>query len=457
MFQNANPGLSRRFPHDQPFRFLDFTVEQLSAILQLKLRSQDLECSNNALAAAYGILKNGARGKHTNAGVVDKALEIAKMNYSRRVSKEPFDPLDPNPKLEAVDFGLNLENTTQTDFCKTMRGQIDGAILNQLEGYQQRHWKAKELGMSPEDLELIPTRFVFYGPPGTGHTTTAHVMARLFFEMGYLSVPEVVEYTATDLVGQYVGHTGRRTREKLRDALGRLVFIDASQFHLGGYETESVNELTRFLSQPAHQRNIVVVLGGDKEGLDKLMQLPAVLNVFTEEVAFNHIPAQNCIELLGRELASHGIVDSASFTFNRESPTHLRMERLFSEMQSSSSWGNARDVKHLARQIRGKLFELNGLHGSDLDTHFSSLVVKCMESKVAGQKRGHRQPDPSKVECCMQSEQAAPAPIATECDARSQSQQQTGAGIKVAIGITLGILMAIASAQHEKSKSPKLP
>ncbi|GAW23387.1 hypothetical protein ANO14919_129450 [Xylariales sp. No.14919] len=446
MFRNANPGLSRRFPHNQPFRFLNFTTEQLSAILQSKLRDQDLDCSEDALATACEIFKKGTRGSHTNAGVVDKALETAKMNYSRRISKTPFDPKNPNPKLEAVDFNLDLINNTRVNYREMMCGQIDAAILDQLEGYQKRHWKAKELGISPEDLELIPTRFVFYGPPGTGKTTTAHVMAQIFFEMGYLSVPEVVEYAATDLVGQYVGHTGQKTREKLRDAVGRLVFIDASRLLHGSYETEAVNELTRFLSQPALQRNIVAVLAGDKEDLDKLMRLPAVSNVFSEEVTFNHIPPEDCIALLGRELASHGMIDSTSFTFNPESPTHIRMKWLFSIMQSSSSWGNARDVKHLARQIQGKLFEFGDLDRQELEARFSALVVDCMERKVTGRKVRHDkpalgQPDHCTVEltstpipCCMESKQAPPAPIATEYNSGGQPQHRTGTEVKVDAG-----------------------
>ncbi|KAJ8121413.1 hypothetical protein ONZ43_g2126 [Nemania bipapillata] len=443
MFRNANPGLSRRFPHNQPFRFLNFTTEQLAAILQSKLRSQDLDCSENALATACEIFKKGTRGSHTNAGVVDMALDMAKINYSRKIRRIPFDPLNPNPKLEAVDFNLNLINTSGANYREIKHGQIDSAILEQLEGYQKRHWRAKELGKSPEDLELIPTRFVFYGPPGTGKTTTAHVMARQFFEMGYLSMPEVVEYAATDLVGQYVGHTGQKTREKLRDAVGRLVFLDASRLLDGAYETEAINELTRFLSEPAHQRSIVVVLAGDEKNLDKLMQSSAVSSVFSEEVTFNHISPEDCIALLGRELARDGIVDSASFTFNPESPTRVRMKQLFSDMQSSSSWANARDVKHLARQIRGRHFELNDLDNQGMEAHFSALVISCMEKKLAGQRVRHREsgpegPDHLRVESTvtpvpfyMESKEAPSMRIATECNPEGQPQDQTSTEDKI--------------------------
>ncbi|KAI1169718.1 P-loop containing nucleoside triphosphate hydrolase protein [Nemania sp. FL0916] len=439
MFRNANPGLSRRFPCDKPFRFSNFTIDQMAAILRSKLKNQDLDCSDSAMIAACELFKKGTRGTHTNAGVVDKTLEAAKMNYSKRISKAPFDPENPNPKLEAADFNLDLINTTRANYCEQMRGRIDGAIIHQLEGYQKRHWKAKELGINSDDLQLVPTRFVFYGPPGTGKTTTAHAMAHLFFEIGYLSMPEVVEYAATDLVAQFVGQTGHKTREKLREAIGRLVVIDASRFLKGAYEAEAVNELTHFLSEPAHQRNMVVVLVGDRNGLDKLMGLPAVSSVFSEEIIFNHIPPEDCIALLGRELASTNIVDSASFKFNPESPMHIKMKQIFSSMQSNSSWGNARDVKHLAREILGKLFELECIEGAELEKHFSTLVVSCIDKRARRGRQRHNKTAPRRrdpVESpIFESKKASAAPVSIKYNSNDELEHRSNKDLKAEVEI----------------------
>ncbi|KAI0117806.1 P-loop containing nucleoside triphosphate hydrolase protein [Nemania sp. FL0031] len=387
MFRNANPGLSRRFPIEQPFRFNNFTLEQLSEILQFKMKDQDLPYTNGALAAACEIFERDLiKGARTNVGIVDHALEMAKLNYSKRVSKTAFNPQNPCPALQAVDFASDLTKTAQINRSNEMHGQIDQEIIGKLEGYRKRHLKVKEGGINPATLSLIPTRFLFHGPPGTGKSTVARYMAELFCELGYLSAPEVIEYSTTDLVGQYLGQTSQKTREKLEDSVGRLVFIDDAHRLLNGglYETQAIDELIQFLSQPRYRFSIAVVLAVDEESLDKLMTMwPDLPSTFSREIAFKDIPPQDCIALLDRELKGYG-VESASKA--PRDPNHYnKMEELFSDMQSIPGWANARDVKQLAIQVAGKFFEDDGI-----DTlQQSTLIISCMEEMITQKKTLH--------------------------------------------------------------------
>lgn len=61
---------------------------------------------------------------------------------------------------------------------------------------------------------------------GTGKTTTAKKMGQVYFDMGLLSSTDVIECAASDLVGQYVGQTGPKTRQKLEQGLGKVLFVD---------------------------------------------------------------------------------------------------------------------------------------------------------------------------------------------------------------------------------------
>src|SRR5215471_16271818 len=95
---------------------------------------------------------------------------------------------------------------------------------------------------------------------GTGKTTTARKMGQVYFDMGFLSSTEVIECSVSDLVGQYVGQTGPKTRQVFEKALGRVLFIDeAYRLSEGHFAKEAIDELVGTLTQEKFKSKVVVI------------------------------------------------------------------------------------------------------------------------------------------------------------------------------------------------------
>lgn len=198
LFQNSNPGLSRRFPISNAFHFKDFDDDELLQILTLKLKQQDLGASAKAMEVAIRVLSRARNGLNFgNGGEVENLLGRAKSNYESRKPKQVtteapalhtlqgvktalgfgstvkaptiatdfaaadyiFEPEDFDPDWDrmSVKAGINLQ-----DLFKGVLGC--DAMIDKLKGYID---VAK--GMRAQDLDPfgeIPMNFVFKGPPG---------------------------------------------------------------------------------------------------------------------------------------------------------------------------------------------------------------------------------------------------------------------------------------------------
>ncbi|MDT0442740.1 AAA family ATPase [Streptomyces johnsoniae] len=167
---------------------------------------------------------------------------------------------------------------------------------------------------SGQGLPVQPPKrhFVFSGPSGTGKTTVARILGRIFHALGVLSHDRLVEAQRADLVGEFLGQTAVKANRLIDSALGGVLFIDEaySLVHSGyskgdAYGDEALQVLLKRAEDS--REHLVVILAGYPAGMDRLLAAnPGLGSRFSARVEFpSYQPAE--LTAIGELLAAeHG-------------------------------------------------------------------------------------------------------------------------------------------------------
>lgn len=359
MFQNVNPGLTRRFPLDSAFNFEDFTDAELESIFDLKLKQLGFKTTKDGKKVALEMLSRARnRLNFGNAGEVDILFNKAKLRHQQRIAKG-------KQKIaaifEAPDFDPDFERGERaaTNVDMLFNGVIGcEEIVAQLKGYQTAVANLKALDMNP--YEQLPFTFLFRGPPGTGKTTTAERMGKVYYDMGFLATAEVIVCSASEMIGQYVGHTGPKTQALFEKALGKILFIDeAYRLGDGRFAKEAIDEMVDCITKEKFANKMIIILAGYDADINRLMTInPGLTSRFPETMTFRALTSQECLALLTLLLKNKNakkkvldvkVLDPPSDAFRGT------LVKLFDSLAALPNWANARDVKTLVKNIFGKI------------------------------------------------------------------------------------------------------
>lgn len=196
------------------------------------------------------------------------------------------------------------------------------------------------------DLKLKETNLhmVFLGNPGTGKTTVARIVAGILYNLGFIKQNKLIEVSAKDLIGQYVGQTAPKTLSVIQKALGGVLFIDEAYSLASGNEhNSSFNEecvATLIQAMENHRDNLVVIFAGYSKEMDKFLKSNSgIVSRIGYTMDFKDYTLDELITIFTT------MFEKAGFVLN-ESATKKAKE-IITEFMGTESFGNARFVRNL--------------------------------------------------------------------------------------------------------------
>lgn len=142
----------------------------------------------------------------------------------------------------------------------------------------------------------------FTGNPGTGKTTVARIVGRIYKQIGLLSKGHFVEVSRTDLIAGYQGQTALKVKKVIEQAKGGVLFIDEAYSitendHTDSYGRECLTELTKALED--YREDLVVIVAGYTEPMNQFFESnPGLKSRFNTFIEFNDYSSNELDEIL---------------------------------------------------------------------------------------------------------------------------------------------------------------
>ncbi|MNW39960.1 stage V sporulation protein K [Fontibacillus panacisegetis] len=221
---------------------------------------------------------------------------------------------------------------------------------------------------------------VFKGNPGTGKTTVARIVAKMFQRMGVLNKGHLIEVERADLVGEYIGHTAQKTRDLIKKALGGVLFIDeAYSLARGGekdFGKEAIDTLVKAMEDQKNQ--FILILAGYSDEMDFFLSTnPGLPSRFPIQMDFPDYTIDQLIQI------AEGMVRARDYTMMPQAILKLKQHLLREKCESEQIFSNARYVRNIIeRAVRHQAVRLLNQYGGGSPGKLELMTLRTEDLKL---------------------------------------------------------------------------
>ena len=196
----------------------------------------------------------------------------------------------------------------------------------------------------------VSNHLVFTGNPGTGKTTVARILARLYKKIGVLSKGQLVETDRSGLVAGYVGQTALKTQKKIEEAMGGVLFIDEAYSLAQGssqgtdFGQEAVDTLLKAMED--HRDEFIVIAAGYTKPMETFIHSnPGLKSRFNKFIEFPDYTIDELMQIFELNLKKY------QYTAKEEVLGEVKQLIMLNKAQNLENFANARAVRNLFENI----------------------------------------------------------------------------------------------------------